>query len=58
MAKHDIEYIDFSLPDSRLEHANDENEAIEGRGDASVFLLILRSSNKWRVSQNLLWLHS
>jgi hypothetical protein len=33
MVKHDVEYIDLPLTDSRLEHANDENEAIEDRGD-------------------------
>ena len=33
MVKHDVEYIDLPITDSRLEHANDENEAIEDRGD-------------------------
>jgi hypothetical protein len=53
MVKHDVEYIDLPITDSRLEHANDENEAIEDRGVASVLLLILRNRNKRRVSQTL-----
>jgi hypothetical protein len=53
MVKHDVEYTDLPITDSRLEHANAENEAIEDRGDCIRLLLIRRNSNKRRVSQTL-----